>query len=153
MPLELTSSEPDDLPRIVEMKVAMFKEAGHENLLSAATAERVIEDYLRLYRDSLAIHFIAKESRKIVASAGAFIKSDLPFRYFNPGIYGFIGDVFTEMEFRGQGISTRLNRDALEWLKNRNITMVRLLASDAGRPIYERLGFQPTDEMVLTLET
>ncbi|MGA7952616.1 MAG: GNAT family N-acetyltransferase [Gloeobacterales cyanobacterium] len=153
MTLEFTSAEPGDLPRIVELKIAMFKEAGHEGLLSAAAAEHVLEDYVRLYRESLAIHFIAKNAGYIVASAGAFIKSDLPFCYFHLGIYGFIGDVFTETELRGQGISTRLNKDALGWLKSRNVTIVRLLASDAGRPIYERLGFKPTDEMVLTLET
>ncbi len=150
MTLEFTFAETGDLPRIVEIKVAMFKEAGHEDLLPAEAAEHVMEDYTRLYRESLAIHFVAKNAGTIIASAGAFIKSDLPFRYFYPGVYGFIGDVFTEMEFRGQGISMRLNQDALGWLKNRNVTMVRLLASDAGRPIYERLGFKPTDEMALT---
>lgn len=31
--------------------------------------------------------------------------------------------------------------------------MVRFLALDTERPIYERLGFGPTDEMVLNLET
>ncbi|MEX2494082.1 MAG: GNAT family N-acetyltransferase [Nitrospirales bacterium] len=89
----------------------------------------------------------------MVASVGAFIKSDLPFRYFPPGIYGFIGDVYTDPLYRSQGIATRLNNDALLWLKGKRIKMVRFLALDTERPIYERLGFGPTDEMVLNLET
>ena len=142
-----------ELPRIVEMKMAMFDEAGHRDLLNDNAISLVLNDYERVYREGIAAHFVARDNGEIIASAGAFIKSDLPFCYFDPAIYGFIGDVFTEKAYRGRGISTVLNKDALKWLKIKGVLMVRLLASEAGRPIYERLGFQPTDEMALKLET
>lgn len=143
----------EELPRIVEIKVAMFEEAGHADLLADHAESIVLRDYQQLYLESTAIHFVARDKGQIVASVGAFIKSDLPFRYFSPATYGFIGDVFTENAYRGRGISTMLNSEALIWLKDNGVVMVRLLASDAGRPIYERLGFRATDEMVLILET
>lgn len=152
MDVEYGIATSNELPRIVEMKVAMFDEAGHGDLLGDNAVSMVLNDYERLYREGIAAHFVARDNGEIIASAGAFIKSDLPFRYFDPAIYGFIGDVFTEKTYRNRGISTVLNKDALKWLKTKGVLMVRLLASEAGRPIYVRLGFQPTDEMALNLQ-
>ncbi|MEM6986094.1 MAG: GNAT family N-acetyltransferase, partial [Pseudomonadota bacterium] len=66
---------------------------------------------------------------------------------------GFIGDVYTAPSYRNHGISTTLNEKALDWLKSYGVSFVRLLASDAGRPIYERLGFSPDVDMVLRFDT
>lgn len=151
--LRYGSASIEDLPRIVEMKIAMFYEAGHGDLLTSDAESIVLRDYVRLYEKNLACHFVARDRQTLVASVGAFVKSDLPFRYFEPPQYGFLGDVYTENRYRGIGIATRLSTNALNWLKSRNIKMVRLFASEAARPIYESLGFRNTDEMVLQLET
>jgi GNAT superfamily N-acetyltransferase len=140
----------DDLPRVIEMKLAMFADSGRSGLLAPGIEKAIRDDYADLYAKDLATHFVARTKERLVASVGAFIKSDLPFRYFDPPHYGFIGDVFTERNFRGQGLATSLNRQAIEWLRAKGVTMVRLLASEVGRPLYEKLGFRPSDEMVLT---
>lgn len=147
--LEFGVASKDELPRIIDIKWAMFLESGHADLLAPNAKASVLEDYQRLYEANEARHFVTRASGRIVASVGAFVKSDLPFRYFRSGTYGFIGDVYTEPAFRGRGIATRLNEDALLWLKAEGIQMVRLFASSTGRPLYEKLGFVPADEMVL----
>lgn len=139
----------EDLPEIVRMKLLMFTEAGHADLLAENAFEVILADYRRLYAGSLARHFVAKFGASIVGCAGALLKDDLPFRYFKTSRYGFIGDVYTCSANRGRGIASRLSADALAWLRSQNIGMVRLLASEDGRPIYSRLGFTSSDEMVL----
>lgn len=139
----------DDLPEIVRMKLLMFAESGHADLLVENASEVVLADYQRLYTASITRHFLAKSGATIVGCAGAFLKEDIPFRYFKTSRYGFIGDVYINPANRGSGIASRLSADALAWLRSQNIGMVRLLASDAGRPIYSRLGFTSSDEMVL----
>lgn len=143
----------EDLPRIVEMKLAMFEEAGHAHLLASNAESVVLEDYQQLYQEGRAIHLVARSKTRIVACVGAFLKNDLPFRYFDPPEYGFLGDVFTDPYFRGQGVATRLSTDAVSWLKQRNVRMVRLFATEAASSIYAALGFKPTDEMMLELGT
>jgi GNAT superfamily N-acetyltransferase len=138
----------EDLPEIVHMKLLMFAESGHAGLLAENASEIVLADYQRLYTASLARHFIAKLGTTIVGCAGAFLKEDIPFRYFKTPRYGFIGDVYIDPANRGSGIASRLSADALAWLRSQDIGMVRLLASEAGRPIYRRLGFVSSDEMV-----
>lgn len=143
----------EDLPRIVEMKIAMFEESGHARLLASDAASVVLNDYRQLYREGRAIHFVARSKSGIIACVGAFLKNDLPFRYFDPPEYGFLGDVFTELDYRGRGIATRLSTDAVSWLKGRNIRMIRLFSTGAASSIYAALGFKPTDEMMLELGT
>jgi hypothetical protein len=42
---------------------------------------------------------------------------------------------------------------ALDWGRTHGIRAVILHASSEGRPLYEKLGFRPTNEMRLMLET
>lgn len=135
-----------DLPLIVEMKLQMFRDAGHFDLLAQDAARLVLADYRLMYEAGTATHFVAGGPTP-VAMAGAFLKSDIPFRYFASPTYGFIGDVYTAEGHRQRGLARRLNEMALDWLDARGARMVRLLASAAGRPLYEKLGFVPTDEM------
>ncbi|MFP4074901.1 MAG: GNAT family N-acetyltransferase [Halochromatium sp.] len=141
----------EDLPRIVEMKLAMFEEAGFSHLLASDAASVVLSDYRQLYQERRALHMVARSKAEIVACVGAFVKSDLPFRYFDPPQYGFLGDVYTDSHYRGRGIATKLSGDAIGWLKDCNVRMVRLLASESASSIYAKLGFKPTDEMMLEL--
>ncbi len=143
----------EDLPRVVELKIAMFEESKHKQLFHPKAASIILKDYQCPYATKKARHFVALLEDRIVAVAGAFLKSDLPFRYFYRDTYGFIGDVYTVPSFRNKGIATRLSRNALAWLKSKNVEMVRLLATNAGHLIYKKLGFQPSDEMVLNFET
>jgi predicted GNAT family N-acyltransferase len=151
--IEYGVAEIDDLPRIVEMKMAMFLEAGHGDLLAKNASTIVLEDYKRLYENKVASHFVARSNGEIVASVGVFIKSDLPFRYYSSPTYGFIGDVYVVKNYRQNGMAMRLSEDALAWLRLNEVKTVRLLASEGARPIYEKLGFMASDEMVLDLAT
>lgn len=150
-PVSYGEATTQDLPRIVEMKLAMFEEAGFSHLLAQDAASVVLRDYQQLYDEGYATHMVARSGTEIVGCAGAFLKSDLPFRYFDPPQYGFLGDVYTNRRYRGQGIATKLSADAIEWLRGRDVRMVRLLATEAASSIYAELGFQPTDEMMLAL--
>lgn len=145
------AAELSDVPVIVDFKLAMFEEAGLSHLLAANARQIIAADYHSMYELGQATHFLAIDSpgRSVVACAGAFLKSDLPHRYFSPPFYGFMGDVYTHPQVRGQGIARALSGQAIAWLRDRGARSIRLLATPAARPIYETLGFTPTSEMEL----
>jgi GNAT superfamily N-acetyltransferase len=60
-----------------------------------------------------------------------------------------IVNVYTETEYRGRNLARQLMQTLLDWLKSQGFRMAALHASDAGRHLYETLGFQPTNEMQL----
>jgi GNAT superfamily N-acetyltransferase len=148
--MEILEAQAVHLPRIVELKLAMFEEMGLGHLLASNFKPLVLSDYQKLYESLEAKHFLATHGGTIVSMAGGFIKSDIPYRYFNNPRYGFVGDVYTLPSARRQDLATTLNSHVLDWLKKEGVGMVRLLASDAARTIYKGFGFQETDEMVLT---
>lgn len=59
----------------------------------------------------------------------------------------WIAMVLVDKTVRGRGIGTALLKHAIDYLKGRNVRTVRLDATAAGRPIYEKLGFVPEYEL------
>jgi GNAT superfamily N-acetyltransferase len=57
------------------------------------------------------------------------------------GATGWIGAVGVAPEARRAGLGTALTEASVRWLRNRGARTVLLYATEAGRPVYERLGF------------
>jgi GNAT superfamily N-acetyltransferase len=75
-----------------------------------------------------------------------------------PGVLGqaqprraTILNVYVEPEHRRKGVARALLATMIAWCKANQFAHVSLHASEAGRSIYERLGFKATDEMRLDL--
>jgi GNAT superfamily N-acetyltransferase len=61
-------------------------------------------------------------------------------------------NVYAEQAFRRHGLALQLVETALAWCGTNGIRTVILHTSEDGRPLYDRLGFRPTNEMRLVLE-
>ena len=66
--------------------------------------------------------------------------------------FGYISMVIVDPAWRRRGLARRLMEAALVWCGEHGIRAVILHSSDDGRALYEKLGFQPTNEMRLLLE-
>jgi GNAT superfamily N-acetyltransferase len=60
-------------------------------------------------------------------------------------------NMFVEPGFRRRGIARALMQTMIDWCRAEGLVTVDLHASDEGRPLYESMGFMPTNEMRLTL--
>ncbi len=59
------------------------------------------------------------------------------------GPVAWIAMVLVELNARRQGVATALLKHALDFLDGQGVRTVRLDATAAGQPVYERLGFTP----------
>ena len=89
---------------------------------------------------------------RVIAGAGAHIKTQLPRIAADGSRVDFtdlpvIVNVYTLPEWRGRGIARALMNSAMAWGASRSFDRLVLHASDAGRPLYVSLGFEPTNEM------
>ena len=93
----------------------------------------------------------ANEPGMVVAGAGVQLQPILPrardISTIGEGRQGTIVNVFTEPQWRRQGIAGLLIKEIISWSKNEQLDRLILHASDEGRSIYERLGFVASNEM------
>jgi len=54
----------------------------------------------------------------------------------------FLHSVFTENDFRNQGLATKIMEQAIEFCRLKGMKRLMLNASDEGKPLYEKLGFE-----------
>ena len=84
-------------------------------------------------RDDTAL-FVAEVSGEIAGTGGATVFPGAP-------ATGWVHGIVVRPEHQRTGLGARLTETAIEWLRARSAATVLLLATDAGRPVYERLGF------------
>ncbi len=97
--------------------------------------------------------FIAQDNSKIIGSASCQLFNGLypsPFKIENRQ-YGYIWNVFVTSAYRRQGIATQLTNKTVDYLQELNCTRAILHASPFGKPVYEKIGFIPSNEMVIDL--
>lgn len=138
----------DELPAAADYWNAIVKEAWNEDwdakypnwrsMFLAVVAKRM--------RQGLQRYYVAESAGRIVGVAGAQVGEA-----FFGAVRGYIEGVYVAPAFRHKGIASRLMRECIEWLRSMGCDAVRLQSTVEGRPLYESLGFAPTDELELRL--
>ena len=135
----------------------MYRDMG---VIPASEEARLLDASSAYFRTALEsgeyLAWLATPSRapgEIVAGAGLIVRDMIP----RPGHEGAVEvreaqivNVYTEPAWRRRGIAALLMRHVLDYTRTNSINRVSLHASDVGRPLYESLGFIPTNEMRLT---
>lgn len=140
----------DELDQYADFWLAMFQEVGivAESDMVRDWRTRFRGYFERRILEGEARFFVAIDGGEIVGTAGALIADGYPFAVH--GIKrGYIFGVRVEPAHRKRGIATQLTQEAAAFLRALDCERIRLHASRFGRPIYERLGFRPTNEMEL----
>jgi len=144
---------PNDRDVILHHRRGMFRDMGKgtKQELDAMT-EATAPWLATALADGSYRGFLAEDKNgKVVAGGGVLIAS-CPAR---PGDLNtrraLIINVFTEPEFRKQGLARHLMSLIIQWLKEQGFLSVVLHASDEGQHLYESMGFVPTNEMRLWL--
>ncbi len=124
-------------------------------------AESIRSDWL-----DLTLEFINQARRELcykafVVEVGNVVIGSASCQLFNglyPNIlvkehrkYGYIWNVYVEPPYRNQGLAKKLTLLACDYLKLLGCTRAILHASPFGKPLYDRLGFQQSNEMRLEL--
>jgi len=145
-----------DIVTLGHHRAEMFRDMGQLTEHNERELTRASESFFREvvasgeYIAWLAVTTAAAE--RVVAGAGLWLRPMLP-RPTPTGIIqgreALIANVYTEPDWRRRGVARLLMRHVLEYTREHNVPRVLLHASDDGRPLYETLGFEPTNEMKL----
>jgi GNAT superfamily N-acetyltransferase len=138
-----------DAETIVRHRREMFFDMGKQDAAMLDEMAGSFRPWLlqKMAKDEYRGWFAVATDNSIAAGAGLWLMNWPPGLHTSEPWRGNILNVFTEREHRRRGLARRLVTAALEWCAAQGIHVVILHSSDEGRPVYESLGFQPTNEM------
>lgn len=151
--ISLRPATADDAPTIVHHRRVMFREMGYLDESALETMAARFLPWLRekMQADEYLGWLAITDDGRVVAGAGLWLM-DWPAHIVGKSERrGNILNVYTEPEFRRRGLARRLTKAALDWCRANGVDYVILHASEEGRPVYESLGFQPSNEMRLKI--
>ena len=139
---------PDDVSLIVHHRRAMFEDMRMGSLKQHDTMDARFEPWLRAQLAAGSyLGWFAEVDGVVAAGVGLWIM-DWPPGPLNPSNRrAYVLNVYTEPPYRGRGLASQLMRTLLAYCREQGFPAVALHASIFGRPLYEGLGFLPTNEM------
>ena len=148
-----------DFPVLVAHHRRMFEEVLMSRKLDPDTldAEELDRAYINKLKNELGttchLWVVRKGIRDVVASGGVSIVSMVPVPGDCSCSVAYIHSIFTETEFRHHGLAKQIMETIGRFCREKGIRRLILNASDAGRPLYEKLGFEPaTNSMRMLIE-
>jgi ribosomal protein S18 acetylase RimI-like enzyme len=148
-----------DIPVLAHHRAAMFRDMGQLASHQEGTLETATVSYLReaLPRGEY-LAWVAEDDGTppaVIGGAGVQLRTILPRPRpgsddLELGPEAIVLNVYVEPAWRRRGVAEALMRALLNALAARGIRRIVLHASAEGRRLYERLGFEPTNEMRLT---
>ena len=143
----------DDAPVIVHHRHAMFADMGLGNPACLDAVDAMFAPYVaRALSDGTYHGWLAQTGIGRVVAGGGLIVHEWPASPRDPHPRrAYILNMYTEPEYRGQGIARRILQAILNRCRVEGFGLVSLHASAQGRPLYESLGFESTNEMRLRL--
>ena len=133
----------EDINELIRMRIAyMIDDFGSITEEERKGMETQLPDYFARKLGTELIAFIAKDEGKIVSAAYLHIIEMPANSVLLNGLYGEVLSVYTEPNYRGQGICTKLINNLVEYGRRIGLGRIDLSATDEGYPIYAKIGFK-----------
>lgn len=141
--IDIRKGTTDDIDELVRMRMA-YIEADFGELESGEYTQihNSLPDYFRRHLNKNLFAYIACDNNRIVSTVLLYI-SEKPANPHNiRSKMGEVLNVLTESDYRRQGIAERLIKNMLEDAKVMGLSAVKLDATEMGKPLYLKSGFE-----------
>ena len=133
----------EDLDLLTSSRIEVLREA---NKLESSVDMSEFEDssreyYKRALADGTHTAILVMDKGSFVGAGGMSYYEVMP-TYHNPsGKKAYVMNMYTNPNYRRQGIALKTLDMLVKDAKKRGITQISLEATDMGRPLYEKYGF------------
>ncbi len=136
----------EDIKELIRMRIAyMIDDFGFVSDIERKGMETQLPDYFNRKLGTELIAFVAKDEDRIVSVAYLHIIEMPANSILLNGLYGEVLSVYTEPDYRGKGLCSKLMNNLVEYGKNKGLGRIDLSATDDGYPIYAKIGFKEKD--------
>jgi GNAT superfamily N-acetyltransferase len=152
MALRLRLATLDDLDLLVRHRRGMWEDIGMLGPGVPDPTQAAYRAWVRArLRSGRLVGFVVEEKGEPVASGCIWLQEIQPRPHLPGPRWPYLMSMFTEPEHRGKGAAARIVGSAIAWSRRNGYSRLVLHASEAGRPVYKKFGFQPGIEMWLEL--
>ena len=141
--MELRRATISDTETLIRLRIAFLTDGGYRDEGEDLAA---LEERLRTYFESAIpagelVAVFAEEAGEIASVAYLSVSRRYSRRVEAIVPCGMIYNVFTPVAYRRRGLATLVLKELLRISDELDLDSVELLASEAGKPLYEKLGF------------
>lgn len=137
----------EDIPELVKCRIRQLIDEGQEPDKDIRT---VNTEYFREYMESGQMEEWVCEEKGSIIATGAIIYFRFPPSFTNRGgLKGYITNIYTDPEYRGQGVATQMLSILEDRMREQGVCRIWLEASKWGKPVYEKYGFKENDTILM----
>lgn len=134
----------NDIDILTETRIEVLRAANKlsDHVDMSEVEKQSYEYYKRALSDNTHIAYLVFDNDIFVGAGGVSFFQVMP-TYQNPsGKKAYIMNMYTRPEYRRKGIAYKTLDMLVRASKDRGITVISLEATDMGRGLYEKYGFQ-----------
>ena len=152
--ITIRETNPEDLEEILQHRRLMFLDMGHPEAVLDVIVETCrphIQRYLA--EGSYRGWFAVSRDGRVAAGVGLIITPLVSGPLAPENVNrAYLLNVYTNPEFRKRGLARELTQRAIDYCRSEGFKILWLHASKYGRPLYESMGFESTNEMKLIIK-
>jgi GNAT superfamily N-acetyltransferase len=143
----------DESPVLAHHRAMMFRDMKDVDEQGASIIANASEDHLAALIEAREYFgFLAEHDGVVIGGGGVWLRPLLP----RPGALqgsqeAYVLNVYTEPEHRRCGVARAIMQAIIDWSREQRVSRITLHASNEGRPLYESLGFENSNEMRIKL--
>jgi GNAT superfamily N-acetyltransferase len=149
--IKIREAMPGEAAIILHHRRSMFRDMGEGTVEELDRMVEAARPWLaRALADGSYRHWLALDSSNHAVGGGGVLLCPWPANPKDPCTQrAVILNVYTEPEFRKRGVARQVMLVILGWLKAQGLRAANLHSSQEGRHLYEKMGFEATNEMRL----
>jgi GNAT superfamily N-acetyltransferase len=137
-----------DIPSLVQQRRAMWRDLGAREQRELDRADPVYARWARSrMKNGTLMGWVAENEGKVLGGGCVWLQPVQPRPGYKLMIQPYLLSMYTEPRYRGLGVASGVVEKALEWCKSKGFLQLRLHASEMGRKVYLKHGFERTWEM------
>ena len=129
-----------DLETFIRMRITQLREEGATEDLDLVPA--LMDFYHRHLADGTFVSWLALDGEKIVGTSGMSFVEKPPYFGCPTGRIGLLSSMYTDPDYRRQGIAKELLRRVTDEARDYGCGAVQITASDMGVLLYTAFGFK-----------
>lgn len=151
--MELFKAGKEHIALLTEIRIKyILEDFGSSAADNETELRRSLSGYFEAHLGRDMFAYLAEDCGKIIASAFLVVSEKPANPSFPRGRTGTVMNVYTEKEYRRQGIASAIMKMLIADAERLELDFVELKATGEGYPLYDSLGFKETGSTYINMK-